>query len=298
MVDKIVIESDLSEKQIELDISNYLGSFRYATGSRLRLLESLEAENGADALIGWRGRLLYFQFKKPKGLSPLKEKAPISPMPARSIRKYRFDNNLQQEPYSIYFQLRALAKKKATILQHNLLYEYDQRPNCRACYVVPTILKSREYEMELFHRSLPLEPFLFGLHRFSANDIASMVAHVPYLRAHAAIRPHSTVTTHEHHYSFSIHGGDVAFHSPEIVSREVTRFSDFLKKEIQDTYSNFERCPTISGLATEAFEASKTWLSDEVGRPNEQNSLKWLQDHGKMLQDEFEIRQFVLLLKP
>ena len=138
-------------------------------------------------------------------------------------------------------------------------------------------------------------PFDFHDYTLRVNHVTYLFEFAPLLRGHAAIVPHAKVTSSDHYYSFSAHGSDVAFHSPEVVRREVLRLSDFLADELRDAYRNREALPTSSDLARSLYELSREWAADALPEPRADASLPWLRKHGKVIREHFGIRQMVVL---
>jgi hypothetical protein len=305
---KYVFESEFLEEQVRMDVSNYLGSIgrQIGFGVRIRLLTSNESVTGADAQLPWRGTTYFLQFKKPTGLRSTKD-VPLPKKPRKGgeaatqrIRRYREANDLADTPYALCFPLRKKAKT-ATELQHNLLFSYERPPHSRAIYVCPTVTTSKEYDESL---SVAWPHWWFE-EPFSVRDYALVVEHVahwveraPFLRGHAAIVPHAKVKTHEHSYSFSRHGSDVAFHSPEVVRRSVKRLSEFVAGEIRAISAQPDGLPTMKSLTGALAEVAETWAGDELLRINGETDAAWLARHGKVLEERYGIRQFLLLTRP
>jgi hypothetical protein len=296
-----MVESDFLEAQIEKDVSNYLGYISRLFGPRYRLLESDEQRTGADAEFSWKGRVFFLQFKKPTGLKDPKASAlPVTrrknEAKTQQIRRYRQDEKLADSPLSIFFELRAKART-ATDFQHNILRSYEQPPHSRAIYVCPTFLSRAEYERAMdpgwFWRFLEL-PFRLHDYLLSVNHIAHSFESAPMLRGHATVVPHADVTSSDHYYSFSIHASDVAFHSPDVVRREVTRLSDFMATELRDAYRTRDNLATPSELARRLYDLSRPWAGDLLSKPEADRSFFWLKKHSTLIRQQFSITQMTV----
>jgi hypothetical protein len=298
-----MIESEFLEAQVEKDVASYLGYISGLFGPRYRLLDSDEGQTGADAELHWKGRAFFMQFKKPEGLKSqgdvaLPPKARANEGIPQKIRRFRASNGLDSTPHALCFPLRAKAKT-ATEFQHNILYSYEKPPNSRAIYVCPTLLTRAEYERAMhpgwFWRFFDV-PFRYHDYALHVNHVAQFFEAAPLLRGHATIVPHAKVMASDHYYSFSTHGSDLAFHSPEVVRREVLRLSDFLADELRDAYRSRESLPSASAMARELYGLSREWAGNELPeRQDDEPSLPWLRKHGKLLRERFGIRQMVML---
>lgn len=126
---------------------------------------------------------------------------------------------------------------------------------------------------------------------YAASDIFA----APFLRGHATVVPHAMVSTHDHYYSFSKHATDIAFHSPELISQGPTRLSDFLHGEILRIFNEPQTLVSIEVLAKAIYEQSHNWAPDRFDRPNDNDLLGWIQAHGRLLREQFGIRQVIAL---
>ncbi|WP_326984591.1 hypothetical protein VUJ46_08685 [Chryseobacterium sp. MYb264] len=234
------IFSELSENQIESDISSYLGYITPYWKKRYRLISVDEQITGADKLFD-RFVPIYFQFKVSQGLKPnatILEQFKNKPL--AKIIKFRNDNNYITDPI-LYFQLRKKAKT-ATDLQHNILYRLNSESFQHAVYIAPLTLDSQEYENMLnerwFFRFINNPLIRKDL---SINDTLERVNYefrsLPFLRHHIAIPPHKTTDTHNHHYSYSKSGGDVIWHGGEILNKDYRLFN-FLLNILNDFHLN------------------------------------------------------------
>jgi hypothetical protein len=227
------IDSQLSENQIESDVSSYLGFITPIWAKRFRLISVDEQLTGADKLFN-RFVPIYLQFKVSHGLNP--NSTIISRFrnkPLANIIGYRNKNNLSGNPI-LYFQLRRQAKT-ATNFQHNILFNLNKPPFQYSLYIAPLTLELTEYENQLsgdwFMKFYPFDPFIqreLEIHdTFTKRNLA--VGLNPFLRHHISIPPHTLVTTHDHHYSFSKSGGDVAWHGGELLYGDFRLSSQFLR---------------------------------------------------------------------
>ncbi|GMU10065.1 hypothetical protein [Corallococcus caeni] len=298
------IESEFLEDQVEKDVANYLGYISRLFGPRFRLLQVDEAITGADGQFNWSGKAFYLQFKKPTGLkNPAVAAIPNVPRKNESelqnIRRFRQAQSLADSPYSLCFELRRKAKT-ATEFQHNVLLSYENPPASRALYVCPTAFTRADYEQAIgggflwrFFGRFFEAPFTFADYEIVSNHVRHQVQSAPFLRGHAAIVPHTKVTTADHWYSFSIHGSDIAFHSPEVVRRGVSRLSDFISEEIAAART-FDSLLPLDRLVASLREKANRWAGDTLA--NEEEGLDWLQAHGRMLRQQHGIRQMVVLV--
>lgn len=215
------IDSQLSENQIESDVSSYLGFITPIWSKRFRLISVDEQLTGSDKLFN-RFVPIYMQFKVSHGLNP--NGSIISRYlnkPLTNIIDYRNQNNLSGNPI-LYFQLRRQAKT-ASDLQHNILFHLNKPPEQYALYIAPLTLELTEYENQLsgdwFMKFYTSDPFIrreIEIHEPSTKRNLAVGLN-PFLRHHISIPPHALASTHEHHYSFSKSGGDVAWHGGEVL---------------------------------------------------------------------------------
>lgn len=302
------IQSNLSEKQIETDVATYLGWCTPSHASApFRLYDVDESATGADKRFDG-GALIYIQFKKSEGLKPTHkalrasgDSRPTQDVSTRKnksklqeIREFRGEHGLEDNP-SLFFQLRAQAKN-AVDLQHNILLEYECPPHSRAIYVAPLILDKQAYSQSLFDSTTRFvsDPFVSRhFFRLYFGRWASVYGAVPFLREHISIPPHERVATHEHFYSYSQTGVDIAWHSSEVISREPRRLSDFVSRFLSDAINNSEGLTTIGALANTVQETANRYGYD--GTFDGENDLERLMNHGRWLRKTHGIRQFLLL---
>jgi len=128
-----------------------------------------------------------------------------------------------------------------------------------------------------------------------ANVTAIMMSSIPFLRAHISIVPHKTVTSHEHYYSYSKYANDLAFHSPETISDGFSRLSDVFADEVTSALTDEEWGRPIGELAKRSFESAPATIREAVGAPGEREPREWLQNHGKVLYEQFQIRQMLIV---
>lgn len=298
-----LLQSNLSERQVEADVASYLGHISSYFGE-FRLLDVNEQRTGADRTLNWSGVAYFFQFKKPWGLPELTTTPKVRSNEGlfQRARRYRFELGLDQTPHSICFALREKAKN-ATEYQHNVLLGFEKPPYSRAVYVCPTELNSDRYM-----RALNPGPGYLGVPAPFIESAGQWVIHEGYLarvcelslflRAHAAITPHSTVSTAEHCYTFSIHATHVVFHSPDLVTAGPSRLSDFVSGEVRRLFANPEIMLPLPRLARQLYEQSplrdgRGGLQPPNGREGE--ALDWLQYHGRVLDKEHGIRQILAM---
>jgi hypothetical protein len=230
---KIIIKSNLSEKQMEADVAAYFGWV--SDGLPLRLMDTNEQLTGADKVLYDQAIAIFMQFKVAKGIKPISE-IKRSNRKNRGkeelIREFRHDNDLNDLP-TFYFELRAKAKT-AKDFQHNILLDYANTHWSVGFYVAPTHLDTTEYYNSLYtstSQSSSSFPFLYEGRKYfySENSWIEHVGLVPFLNEHVSIVPTERVDRHTHHYSYSKSGTDIAWHSPYVVTRNPSRFSDRLK---------------------------------------------------------------------
>ena len=268
------VSSQLSENQIESDVASYLGCITPVWAAKFRLISVNEQLTGADKLFN-RFLPIYMQFKVSQGLRP--ERSLIDRVvrtPLTRIIHYREENNLSGNPI-LYFQLRRQART-ATDFQHNILFKLNQPPEQFSLYIAPLTLIDSEYDKLMnpkwYMRFSPFDPFL---HReMAVHDTSTkkniLLGQNPFLRHHIAIPPHTLVDTHEHHYSYSQTGGDVAWHGGEL------RQGDFrLSTQIIRIMNYFYNSPN-AGFTTERFAefiikfGQESGMGEYIDRDNEE----------------------------
>lgn len=236
---KLYRDSELSEDQVEADVASYLGYVTPIWSRRFRLLSVDEQETGADRLFN-RFVPIYLQFKVSDGLKPLAFNfSLLSPnRPLQRIRSFRRNNGINTDP-TLYFRLRNIAKN-ARDFQHNILRSFHQPPRQFAMYVAPLTLSIDEYNENLsasiFDRLFTIDPFFYREERVFTDTVRNYLGIVPFLRGHISIPPHETVTTSEHYYSYSKSGGNIAWHSGEILKGDF-RLSTQFRRILNYAYS-------------------------------------------------------------
>lgn len=289
------IDSQLSENQIESDVSSYLGYITPIWRKRYRLIKVDEQLTGADKLFD-RFVPIYLQFKVSHGLKPSSSIIHrYRNKPLTNIIDFRNRNNLSGNPI-LYFPLRRQAKT-ASDLQHNILFKLNTPPFQYSLYVAPLTLDLLDYEEQLnsdwFMKLYPYDPLIrrestvydtFGRQQLQFGL-------VPFLRHHISIPPHTLVNTHEHHYSYS-KSGDVVWHSGEMLSgdfRLSTRLSEiinYLDREdsgiTQTRFSQF----------IEMFDRETRILDYEEFSDN--NPVSKIVSFSNKLREKFGIRMLLL----
>jgi len=292
------IASDFIEKQIELDISNYLGILS-TPDAHFRILSENEPLTGSDARFDC-AIPMYLQFKVSHGLKSVDEIKP-STRKNRSqledIRIYRNQNSLLDNP-SLYFGLRAKAKN-ANDYQHNILMDHNVPGKSIAFYVAPLSLRKDEYEKSLFdstHLKNIHYPFLLhnNINIYIKHTIKS-IGTIPFLREHISIIPHKKVDTHEHHYSYSKTGSDIAFHSKgEILPYKISRFSDLLQDILvnalnhNNSWQSFDEI--IENLKVISKKQNLNLIELDSGSP-----IQRLRDYGRHLYFKYGIKQYLII---
>jgi len=299
---------DLDEKQIEADVAGYFGfvsAMANVGPGGFRLIADDEQVTGADKSFTHGAVTYYLQFKKPCALRPVPDAEAQTRLASNAglkqhIRRFRKEERLAQDPYSVCFPLHDMAKT-ALNFQHNILRSYEQYPYSRAFYLCPLILKASDYVASM-HASIPdVFPFLFreALWARDGDHVAHVGRMVPFLREHAAIVPHKDVDSADHYYSFSRHATDVAFHSPERVVDGPARLSDFVASEVLRLSHTEKEWPNVGDLNGHLLERVGSWANAEDLRhlrgQEDGDPFDWLQLHGRLLRKCTGIRQVVAL---
>jgi hypothetical protein len=291
------IDSQLNENQIESDVSSYLGFITPIWARRFRLISVDEQLTGADKLFN-RFVPIYIQFKVSYGLDPNSSILNrFLNKPLTNIISYRNKNNLSGNPI-LYFQLRRQAKT-ATDLQHNILFNLNKPPLQFGLYVAPLTLELTEYESQLsgdwFMKFYPFDPFIqrdLEIHdTFTQRNIA--VGMNPFLRHHIAIPPHTSVTTHNHHYSFSKSGGDVAWHGGELLYGDFRLSAQFLR------IMNYSYNRDGFGLTQNQYSdfidnINREFRIGEYSRFNDNSIREKISNFGIDLKEKFQINLMFL----
>lgn len=305
--DKFKYEFELDENQIGMKLEHYLGLLEAGLGGEFELESSIEAATGADYEYQGIQARYYLQAKAPIALISANA-VPIASGKEgegfNAIRSFRRDSGLADDPYSLCFGLRKPAKHAVVPdeLQHNLLYAMnDPGNNSHSMYVAPTTYSKDEYLKLLRDSShwkmLQDGPFWHFRHTrrrlvMPTQLAADVMINMPFLQAHICITPHEKVTTHHHHYSYSIHANDVAFHSPTVLEGVSSNLSDFLASQVRQ----IERFETQS--IESVFEALKRSLPESLGRelaPSEgQSALAGIRRFGKILREQHGIIQYLV----
>lgn len=295
---KYYLTGNLSEKQIEADVSSFLGWCTPDGMTPFRLLDINEQATGADKLYD-RGVAIFIQFKKSTGLRSVRHVPSSSRKnrsPLETIREFRAEAGLQDEP-SLFFQLRAKAPT-AEDLQHNILLTYERPPQTRGIYVAPLILDKTAYSAAL-HNSIDwrflVDPWLDTLrHDIHMPGWVSYLGTVPYLREHVSIPPHERVRDHYHYYAYSEVGTDISWHSPDVIGREPSRLSDFLVATFRHALQEVEKMASLEALAERISEASRGAGFPDATRGSDESPVEFLGRHGRWLRSAHGIRQFIL----
>jgi hypothetical protein len=295
--------SELSEKQIEADVASFFGYMTPIFGKRLKLIDVNEQLTGADKADLTKGRAYFFQFKKPIGLQST-AKLPIPLVPRKNesklmnVRRFRQHHLLGDFPYSLSFALHGEKTTPVNELQHNVLFQYEQPDLSRAMYICPTTLKIDEYDKLLsvpFWERFWSSPYMGTRYQtVHGLNACSQVSRCPFLRGHVTVVPHTQVTSPDHYYSFAKNGGDIAFHSPTIITRESSRLSDFLHNELRKFILSPGELPSLVEVAQRVYKISAQIFDREIAPPSSDNSLEWLQSHGKILLEKYSIRQVII----
>ena len=237
----IQIISQLSENQVESDVASYLGYITPLWSKRYRLIKVDEQLTGADKLFN-RFVPIYMQFKVSHGLNPggtILQRFQNTPL--SKIVTYRKSNNLSGNPI-LYFQLRRKAKT-AVYLQHNILHKLHAPPYQYGMYVAPLTLDNHEYyelmNSNWWFRLFPPDPFKYYEQEINDTLLSKNITlgNNPFLRHHISIPPHCIASTHDHHYSYSTSGADLAWHGGEMFNDDF-RLSTQMNRILTDTYNS------------------------------------------------------------
>lgn len=305
--DKFKFPFELVENQIGVKLGQYFGFLEMGLGADLELESSIEANTGADYEYQGIQARYYLQAKAPIALlSPTT--VPIASGKEteglNAIRAFRRDNSLADEPYSLCFGLRKPAKhaKVPDELQHNLLYAMnDPANNSHAMYVAPTTFSKQEYLRLLRDRThwshLHDGPFwrfhtTVGKLAIPTQLAADVLINIPFLQAHICITPHDKVTTHDHHYSYSVHANDVAFHSPTVLENVSWNLSDFLASQARQL-GRFETRSTESVLDRLKQVLPESLVRD-LSPSSQQHPLSTIRNIGKVLWQQYGIVQYLV----
>lgn len=294
---KYQIKSDLSEHQIELDVSRFLGWISPVGNSPFQLFDVDENITGADVYFN-KVFPLYIQFKTSQGLLPV---SAISPSNRKNrskledIRIFRDELELDDDP-TLYFQLRKRAAN-AEDFQHNILMNYSNTGFSQAFYVAPLTLSKIQYSQSLFSSANRFThfPFVNKNYKIFQEKWISYFGFVPFLRDHVSIIPHERINTYKHYYSFSKNGTDIAWHSSKFLDEGPTRFSDLLteiilkKLDYKSEVVNFEQ---LAEKLKYQYIFKKYFKKIRYLKP-----LDVIVEHGRILKDKYNIRQILLVIK-
>lgn len=298
------IDSQLSENQIESDVSSYLG---YITPiwsrKRFRLISVDEQLTGADKLFN-RFVPIYLQFKVSQGLNPnatIVQRALNKPL--ANIITYRKNNALSGNPI-LYFPLRRQAKT-AIDLQHNILFKLNDPPLQYSLYIAPLTLEIAEYDKLLdagwFMRFFPLNPF--SQREFEIHDTglrSNLILGLnPFLKHHVSIPPHTLVNTHNHHYSYSMSAGDVAWHGGKVFNDDF-RLSNQLLKIYNNSYFRDDFGMTLErfGSFIEKFNNEHEIIDYAITKSSfADRSFSQILDFSNSLKDKYNIKLLFLTLE-
>jgi len=309
--DKFKFPFDLNEDQIGIKLGHYFGLLEAGLETHFDLEPSIEANTGADHEYQGVVARYYIQAKAPIGLLST-DKVPIGKGKEddglNAIRKFRKDNGLCEEPYSLCFPLRRPAKNAIVPdeLQHNLLFAmHDENNASYAMYVAPTTYKKDEYWQLL--RDKAHWAFLYDgpFWRLSRQDLAikaqvtaAMFMNMPFLQAHVCIVPHGKVETHEHHYSYSIHANDIAFHSPFVLEGSSINLSDFLATQVSRiSRASASEVQPVSVVVEDLKRKLPESIWAQVDSASQDTQIRWIKRVGMVLRKEYGIHQYLLTKK-
>ncbi len=300
---KYEIYSDIREADVETTISTFLG-FVTPSGSDSYVLNTVDENlTGADKSTNWNGALIYLQFKASKGMKSLKDVPNRNWKPrgrAYDVRKMREEYELDCDPI-LYFELRKKAKL-ATDFQHNILLSHHSPADHQfASYVAPLFLDKGIYRSSLIDANYR-DAQLF-IERYDRPPISRRHFYLPssisqtfFLRSHVSIKPHVRVDKHEHYYSYSSCGGDIAWHSEiELIARSPSTLFSFFSQIARDGKNSSQEISleVLAKRIRSQAEVNGTKIPDSVlGKSTE--VISW---YGKHLREEWGINQFLLLTR-
>lgn len=283
------IKSNLSEKQVEADVSCFFGWI--SKDSPFRLLDVDEQLTGADKRFYNQGFAYFIQFKRSEGLEPLDRISASTRRnrsPLEDIREFRNQYELEDDP-SLYFELRSMSPQ-ASDFQHNILLSYANNLYSQAFYVAPLHLDKNVYYNCLFDSAnrFRFTPFETRNYRLFRKNWVSHFGNIPFLKEHVSIIPHERVTTHKHYYSYSINGCDIAWHSPDLLSKGPSRLSDVLGNSITEIIDS-NHFLHLEELAMQIVEKSDIPFRRDI------EPLVRIQHFGRYIHYIYGIRLILLL---
>jgi putative SOS response-associated peptidase YedK len=148
---------------------------------------------------------------------------------------------------------------------------------------MPVVLDERDYGRWLEGTESPQ-----GLRRW-----VSRFGHIPILREHISIAPHERVDDHKHYYAYATTGVDISWHSPDIVSREPRRLSNFAVQLFGAILEDAEAAVGHEQVAARLMQSANQLGFTPAG-PDE-TPLGTIERHGRWLREFFDIRQFVVV---
>lgn len=119
----------------------------------------------------------------------------------------------------------------------------------------------------------------------------SHIEFIPFLKEHISIIPHELVQTHNHYYSYSETGTDLAWHSPELLSEQPTRLSDILAQSVDE-------CINENKFSSFKEIESSLNIEEEPYFPEESNNLhpiERIQSKARHIYRKHRIRLIMLL---
>jgi len=194
---------------------------------------------------------MYIQFKVSEGIQTQGKQVPDKFTVLKKISDFRNSQSLNDDPI-LYFKLRDLAKT-ASDYQHNILLKLNGN-RALSFYLAPLTLNR-----DSFYESLVSNhDFLFWYYwrEIHGPTFQHMIELTPGFKSCVTITPHTNVDTSEHYYSYSMTGSDICFHSPEIVFKGVSRFSDnFYNYITKARESGFESFQSLENFYLEEFSS-------------------------------------------
>ncbi|MCF1464602.1 hypothetical protein FS827_25295 [Agrobacterium vitis] len=292
-----LLKSQLSEKQIEADVSFYLGWC--SNDMPFRLLDIDEQETGADKLSTVTVPI-YIQFKKSQGLQPLPPqqlKRRVVEDKMQSVRRFRRDNMLSDDP-TLFFGLRAMAEH-ASDFQHNILLDHHRPESSHAIYVAPLHLDKERYFVDLLTGKRHLDDPWIWKRAELLSDVGlrawlSRYAFQPFLRNHISIAPHERVSTHRHFYAFSASGDEVSWHSPSVVPGGPFRLSDFMTSRVRQMIAGTGDLPSPEQALGVCEYVAERYNFDIPGLRSSGTAFDRLRHYGRWLHKAHDIRQILL----
>lgn len=300
------IDADFSEETVGLALETFLSVLSFP---RFRI--SIEPfSRGKERWLGADARMLhemrgfapfYMQFKRPSAYPDYStskiikdRKSLISPDAA--------------SPRALFFGLRDKQKNHADY-QHNVLFRWRNRlvkyGGSDAAYICPLFLERSAYRFHVHLAGMGRwwkfwERYPWDVEKVLINASGNKIAfdRIPVLAEHVSIPPHALVANSKHSYSFSETGGDLCFHSPEVLPDGARRLGDWLSDLSQGVLSGESLIYSDNaGQILADLLAEDDEIFPQSGEPQEQEDgiSQWLK-LGDHLRKTYAIEQFAFVV--